>query len=116
MSLNGYTLTSEVKNSVQKSMKNYVDQLIKGNGFLPIIYRGKVLKLKLKLSKKYPDGFHSGVKSKGLLYTSCADFYDKNGNSYDIDFLVSRNKDTYSVVQPIVHSINGKKNKYDLKH
>ena len=46
---------------VQKAMKSYVNTLIDQNGFLPVVHQGKVLKLNLKTSSKYPDGFHAGV-------------------------------------------------------
>ena len=116
VSVQAHALSKKTKMGVQTSMKSYVNTLIQENGYLPVVHEGKVLKLKIKTSKKYPDGFHAGVKSEGKLYASCADFVDTKGNIYDIDFLVSKNKDTYKVVQPIVHSINGKKNKYDLSH
>ncbi|MGB7415320.1 MAG: hypothetical protein WA902_14030 [Thermosynechococcaceae cyanobacterium] len=84
---------------------------------MPVLYKGKVLQLKLATSEKYPDGFHTGVQNQGSLYTSCADFVDpKTGNKYDINFLVSKDGDTLTVVQPFVHSVNGEKNPYDLAH
>ena len=104
------------KIKVQDTMETYVKTLIKENGFLPVLHKGKVLKLKLKTSKKYPSGFHAGVKTKGKLYTSCADFQDNEGNNYDIDFLVSKTGKKFQVVQPIVHAKNGVKDKYDLGH
>ncbi len=107
---------SSVKDQVQSQMKTYVNNIIKKNGFLPILHKGHILKLSLKSSNKYPDGFHAGVKESGNLFTSCADFKDAKGNSYDVDFLVSATDKGYRVVQPIVHSVNGKKSKYDLKH
>ena len=103
------------KAAVQRAMKDYVKMHTR-SGFLPIVYQGKILELKLAPSKKYPDAFHAGVKNHGSLYTSCADFVDQSGNRYDIDFLVNRSSGKYAVVQPIVHSVNGKKNPYDLAH
>jgi len=97
-------------------MKTYVGELTKGGAFMPVMHKGKILKLKVLKSKKYPDGFHSGVKSHGNLFVSCADFTDVKGNNYDIDFLVSKLDRGYRVVQPIVHSINKEKNPYDLGH
>ena len=109
-------LFSNNNEDVQKAMKSYVENMIKNSSFMPVVYKGKVLKLNVAKSKKYPDGFHSGVKNKGDLFVSCADFIDQKGNKYDIDFLVNRSDDKYAVVQPIVHSINGEKNPYDLSH
>ena len=104
------------KSDVQKAMKEYVSTLVTSEGFFPIIHQGKVLKLTVLTSEKYPDGFHAGVKNHGNLYTSCADFKDEQGNTYDVDFLVSGKDGNFQVVQPLVHSINGKKEKYDLSH
>jgi len=111
--LSGQAFANE---NIQGTMNDYVNKLIKQNGFLPVVHLGKILKLDIKKSSKYPDGFHSGVKSNGHLHASCADFVDSKGVKYDIDFLVSKSNSGYEVVQPIVHSINGKKNKYDLDH
>lgn len=104
------------KDKIQEAMKTYVNKLTEKNGFLPVVHQGKILKLKVLKSDKYPDGFHSGVKSEKNFHASCADFTDEKGRKYDIDFLVSKSADGFKVVQPIVHSINGKKNRYDLSH
>lgn len=104
------------KQDVQGTMKSYVQDLTKTEGFMPVVYKGKVIKLTVAKSDKYPDGFHSGVKSKNNLFVSCADFVDDKGNKYDVDFLVSKQDNKYQVVQPIVHSINGEKSPYDLDH
>ncbi|PZD71293.1 hypothetical protein C1752_07293 [Acaryochloris thomasi RCC1774] len=105
------------KLEVQNVMKQYVQGLTADNDLMPIIYKGKVLQLKLATSEKYPDGFHAGVSNQGNLYTSCADFVDsKTGDKYDIDFLVSKSDGKLQLVQPFVHSVNGVKNPYDLEH
>ena len=111
-------VTAEEKVAVQEAMKKYVDTLIAdNNGFMPMLHEGKVLELELAFSEKYPDAFHEGVVKYGSLYTSCADFVDpKTGDKYDIDFLVSMNNDSITVVQPLVHSLNGVKSPYDLEH
>ncbi len=84
---------------------------------MPLVYKGKILQLKLLPSDKHPDAFHAGVKKEGNLFASCADFIDPtSGKKYDIDFLVNKTGGNYNVVQPIVHSIDGKKNPYDLSH
>jgi hypothetical protein len=105
-----------VKAKVQGAMVSYVNEVIQQNGFFPIAYQGEILKLKLHKTEKYPNAFHAGVQIKGNLYASCADFIDSKGNKYDVDFIVSKTKNGFRVVQPLVHSINGKKNKYDLDH
>ncbi len=102
---------------MQNSMKEYVQALIADDDLMPVLHEGKILKLKLAKSEKYPDGFHAGVSNQGDLFTSCADLVDpKTGDEYDIDFLVSKVDGDYKVVQPFVHSVNGEKNPYDLAH
>lgn len=102
---------------VQQAMKEYVRLHSSEKELFPVVYKGKVLQLKLATSKKYPDGFHTGVKNTGSYFASCADFVDpKTGKKYDIDFLVNRVGGEFAVVQPIVHSVDGKKNPYDLAH
>lgn len=115
-SFNSHGLSTNVKKDVQNTMISYVNEMIDSNGFFPVVHEGKILQLSLKTSDKYPTAFHAGVKASGKLYASCADFSDPQGNKYDIDFLVSKNREGYKVIQPIVHSINGKKSKYDLEH
>lgn len=120
MFIGAYSSVSEAsseKIQVQEAMKKYVKNHTGEKGLLPVTYKGKILQLKLATSKKYPDGFHEGVKNEGKLFTSCADFVEPaTGNKYDIDFLVNKVGSQYLVVQPIVHSVNGKKNPYDLSH
>ena len=103
---------------VQQAMKDYVNTLVSANdGVMPMLHEGKVLKLELKTSEKYPDAFHEGVQKVGNLYTSCADFIDPTTQDlYDIDFLVSKSEGGFTVVQPLVHSKNGVKSPYDLEH
>ena len=102
---------------VQVAMKDYVNKLIADDGLMPILHEGKILQLQLSTSEKYPDGFHEGVSNHGDLFASCADFIDpKTQDKYDIDFLVSKANTDYVVVQPLVHSKNGKKTPYDLDH
>lgn len=103
---------------VQQAMKDYVNTLVSANsGTMPMLHEGKVLKLELKTSEKYPDAFHAGVQKVGNLYTSCADFIDPTTQDlYDIDFLVSKSEGGFTVIQPLVHSKNGVKSPYDLEH
>jgi len=109
-------LFASTKENVHQAINVYLQDLTKSKPFLPVVYKGKVLKLSVATSKKYPDGLHHGVKNKGNLYVSCVDFTDKKGNKYDIDFLVNKSDGRYIVAQPIVHKVNGVKNPYDLNH
>ena len=107
----------EENRSAQAAMKSFVAKQTAGNSLMPVVYQGKILQLKLAPSDKYPDGFHAGVKKEAHLFASCADFVDPiSGKKYDIDFLVNKTGDQFNVVQPIVHSVDGVKNPYDLSH
>jgi len=100
---------------VQNAMVRYVQTQSANDELMPLLYKGKILRLKLAKSEKYPTGFHSGVKNHGNLFASCADFVNpKTGDKFDVDFIVSQVGGKYYVVQPLVHSLNGKKNPYDL--
>ena len=59
---------------------------------------------------------HTGIVKKGDFYVSCADFADNKGNLYDIDFLVGEKDEQFSVIQALVHSVNGNKRKYDVEN
>lgn len=57
---------------------------------------------------------HEGVVVKGVqgkYYISCADFTDKEGKKYDLDFLVSPDLE---VVETLVHKKDGKKMDYGV--
>jgi hypothetical protein len=69
---------------------------------------GKLLKLDFK-------SLHKGIVKKGDFYVSCADFADNTGNLYDLDFLVGEKDGQFSVIQALVHSVNGNKRKYDVE-
>jgi hypothetical protein len=106
----GVSLAEDIsdKAEIKGAMKEYVKAHTDDGGKLPVVYQGEVLMLELRQSKKYPDGFHPGIVSKGGLFASCADFTDpRTKKNYDIDFLVSKVGDEYIVVQPIVHKVDG---------
>lgn len=67
--------------AVQDVMRKYVQELTAEDGLMPVLQEGKILKLQLAKSEKYPDGFHAGISNQGDLYASCADFVDpETGN------------------------------------
>ena len=101
-------ISDKDKAEIQGAMKEYVKAQTDEGGKLPVVYQGEVLMLELRQSKKYPDGFHPGIVSKGDLFASCADFTDpRTKKNYDIDFLVNKVNDEYIVVQPTVHKVDG---------
>jgi hypothetical protein len=99
------------RDAIQTAMANHIKDVSdkNGNGMFPIFDPGQRTVVQLKF-----DRFHGSVEIKGRNYPyfiSCADFTDKNGTKYDLDFLVSKN---HHVVAVLIHSINNKKTKYDI--
>ncbi len=99
------------RDAIQTAMANHIKDVSEknGNGMFPIFNPGQKTVIQLKFDK-----FHDSVEIKGRDYPyfiSCADFTDKNGVKYDLDFLVSKN---HEVVAVLIHSINNKKTKYDI--
>ena len=85
------------KEAVQEAMRTYIDaKMAKGGGTYDIQGR-----------KAEFDYIHSGVKKKGDLYVSCADF-KAGGDVYDIDYYVKSDGEKYVVVKVLFHKKNGK--------
>ena len=77
-----------------------------------VVYDTVVGELKRLKFKK----LHAGIVKKGSFFVSCADFEDKNGKLYDMDFLVSPlDNGKYRVIQSLVHAIDGNKRKYHIE-
>jgi len=94
----------------QKAMTSYITgNTYDGNYVIYDAVDGKLLKLDFK-------SLHTGIVKKGDFYVSCADFADNKGNLYDIDFLVGEKDKQFSVIQALVHSVNGNKRKYDVEN
>ena len=99
------------RDAIQTAMKNHIKEVSdkNGNGMFPIFNPSQRTVIQLKF-----DRFHDSVEIQGRDYPyfiSCADFTDKNGVKYDLDFLVSKN---HEVVAVLIHAINNKKTKYDI--
>jgi len=99
------------RDAIQTAMGNHIKDVSEknGNGLFPVFDPGQRTVVQLKF-----DQFHDSVEIKGRDYPyfiSCADFKDKTGVKYDLDFLVSKN---HAVVAVLIHSINNKKTKYDI--
>ena len=94
----------------QQAMTNHIAaNTYDGNYVIYDAVDGKLLKLDFK-------SLHKGLVKKGDFYVSCADFADNQGNLYDLDFLVGEKGDEFSVVQALVHAVNGNKRKYDVEN
>jgi hypothetical protein len=86
------------KKAVQEAMRTYIDaKVARGGGTYDI-----------QGTKADFDYIHSGVKKKGDLYVSCADFIT-GGDVYDIDYYVKSDGEKHVVVKELFHKKNGKK-------
>ncbi len=99
------------RDAIQTAMANHIKEVSEknGNGMFPIFNPSQKTVIQLKF-----DRLHDSVEIKGRDYPyfiSCADFTDKNGVIYDLDFLVSKN---HEVVAVLIHAINNKKTSYDI--
>ena len=99
------------RDAIQTAMANHIKDVSEknGNGMFPIFDPNQKTVIQLKF-----DRLHDFVVIRGKDYPyfiSCADFADKNGVIYDLDFLVSKN---HEVVAVLIHAINNKKTKYDI--
>ncbi len=99
------------RDAIQTAMANHIKNVSEknGNGMFPIFDPGQKTVVQLKF-----DRLHDFVVIRGKDYPyfiSCADFTDKKGIIYDLDFLVSKN---HEVVAVLIHAINNKKTKYDI--
>jgi hypothetical protein len=103
------SIKGETRTSVQKAMNQHIEHnTIKDKYVIYDAVEGELKKLKF-------DALHKGIVRKGDFYVSCADFVDAQGKKYDIDFLVAEKKDSFNVLQALVHSIEGKKRPYHLE-
>ena len=66
--------------------------------------------LKLKLAK-----LHDGIVKKADYYVSCADFHDRNGVYFDLDFLVIEKDGGFRTLQGVVHKVGKVKRTYHLE-
>ncbi len=99
------------RDAIQTAMANHIKDVSEknGNGMFPIFDPDQKTVVQLKF-----DRLHDSVVIRGKDYPyfiSCADFTDKNGVIYDLDFLVSKN---HEVVAVLIHAINNKKTSYDI--
>lgn len=103
------SITGETRKGIQSAMTSHIQEnLFDGKYVIYDAVEGHLKKLKF-------DKVHEGIVKKGGFYVSCADFVDDQGKQYDLDLLVVKNKDSFRVLETVVHSIDGKKRKYHLE-
>jgi len=103
------TIKDQLRLDIQSAMKIHItENQIKGSYVYFDTKTGKLLKLQL-------EELHSGIVSKGDFYVSCADFRSSQGDLYDIDFLVSGEREHLRVYQAIIHKSPEGKRKYHIE-
>ncbi|MFV2056145.1 MAG: hypothetical protein ACC707_06720 [Thiohalomonadales bacterium] len=107
---NDPSIKGQQRTDIKSSMNQHIiDNKIAGKYVVFDSQTGEIKKLKFK-------ELHDGVVKKGNYFVSCADFIDKSGKLYDIDFLVAAtDKGRYKVLQSIVHAVDGKKRQYHIE-
>jgi hypothetical protein len=103
------SIQGKLREDIGISMQEYIKKNTMNNDF--IIYDavdGQLKRLEF-------DKLHKGIVKKGDFYVSCADFVDKEGNKYDIDFLVGDTGKGLETLEAVVHSVNKKKRKYHVE-
>lgn len=102
------SIQRELRTGVHAAMNEFVEaQTVDGVVRVYDPVEDRLLKLKF-------DGLHEGIVRKGDFYVSRADFVDHDGRKIDVDFLVIEKGDSLLATQAIVHSVDGKKRKYQL--
>jgi len=92
-------VTSDIQAGIESHIKK---ETIKGNGYFPINFKGKELKLKLvKVHTEYLANLSPGH------HFACIDLADVSGDVYDVDFYLEGNPGSMTVTETTVHKING---------
>ncbi len=103
------SIKGKVREDIQAAMSEHIKQnSVDGKYILYDAVADNLLKLNL-------DGLHEGIVKKSDYYVSCADFSDRNGQYYDLDFLVVEEDGKFRALQGVVHKVGKNKRKYHLE-
>ena len=106
---NNPSIKGERRHAIQTAMQEHIDHnTVDGHYVLYDASTGDLLKLKLAK-------LHDGIVKKAGYYVSCADFHDRNGTYFDLDFLVIEKDGKFLTLQGIVHKVGSVKRKYHLE-
>ena len=104
------SIKGERRRGIQTAMQEYIDHnTVNGHYVLYDAITGDLLKLKLTK-------LHEGIVKKADYYVSCADFHDRNGIYFDLDFLVIEKDGKFRALQGIVHKVGNVKRPYHLEN
>lgn len=103
------SIKGEKRRAIQAAMQKHIDHHTVGGHY--VLYDAVTDDLlKLKLAK-----LHDGIVKKADYYVSCADFHDRNGTYFDLDFMVVEKDGKFRTLQGIVHKVGNVKRKYHLE-
>jgi len=110
LAANDASIKGQQRADIKSSMNTHIsNNTISGKYVIFDAITGELKKLNFKK-------LHDGVVKKGDFYVSCADFEDKNGKIYDLDFLVTPlNNGRYHVIQSLVHAVGDTKRAYHIE-
>ena len=107
---NDPNIKGEKRRGIQAAMQEHIGQnTVNGHYILYDTITDDVLKLKLAK-------LHDGIVKKADYYISCADFHDRDGTYFDLDFMVIEKDGKFRVLQGIVHKVGDVKRKYHLEN
>ena len=106
---NDPSIKGEKRRAIQAAMQEHIGQnTVNGHYILYDTITDDVLKLKLAK-------LHDGIVKKADYYVSCADFHDRDGTYFDLDFMVIEKDGKFRALQGIVHKVGDVKRKYHLE-
>ena len=106
---NDPSIKGEKRRAIQAAMQEHIGQnTVNGHYILYDTITDDVLKLKLAK-------LHDGIVKKADYYISCADFHDRDGTYFDLDFMVIEKDGKFRALQGIVHKVGNVKRKYHLE-
>jgi len=95
-----HVVTTDIKAGIEKHIE---DLSIENDGFFPISFEGKEMKLKLvRVHMEYLANL--GPRR----HFACVDLATEDGNVYDIDFFLSGDPGDMTVTETTVHKLNGR--------
>ena len=95
-----HVVTTDIKAGIEKHIE---DLSIENDGFFPISFEGKEMKLKLvRVHMEYLANL--GPRR----HFACVDLATEDGNVYDVDFFLSGDPGDMTVTETTVHKLNGR--------
>ena len=106
---NDPSIKGEMRRAIQTAMQEHINHnTVDGHYLMYDTVTDDVLRLKLAK-------LHDGIVKKAGYYVSCADFHDRKGVYFDLDFLVIEKDGKFRALQGIVHKVGSVKRKYHLE-